>query len=741
MYHYYEALINPKGGTFAGFYGRVIDPATQAVVSIYSDDSGTPISTISGVADMVKTDVSGNASFYVEPGRYHFDIYSTDSITFLFRYQYVGMGESELLDTVSVTDYGAIPNNATDTTVALASAINDGAVRIRFPYRLGEDGTYKLASAWQADGSMDDVTIDVDPATTISHAASSDVQSLAGGMVRYERPTRHLLRDINSEYWSYPESNPVGNAKYLFLAGNDLDHSAWQSVTANDSAIVQPLYVAWNGSDSWVADTFTSSTPDSFTRAVALTDGFYHMGFTRVLPGQRYFAIPQVNTGTPLIAAIVRHEGGFSGVSAETDSSPAINRITKLTGVAGTSDALGFTGFPAGTHASYQPQYSGWAIEIETWNTYSIYYNGVLVDRVTVPGIISDAGFGMYANANADSITWGQHVLGKDLPRSSGQFLSVLSSGDSRGMPRDGCWVDYARQALDLSLGVRCYKWDNIAVGGDDSTAQLAALTATSLGSYNHVHINIGTNDAQGLGSLPTFLSNITAMKAYVVGNGCSVSFSIFDLWYTQGQAGAGEGQASANYQLAAPYREVIRRYCADNGIKLLDETLLSGPVVANYVNASLSPNLVGQGDPWQFDNIHQTSLANRIRGQAIAYAILGTRFPKRTLELASQGLTPQNGWTATIEQPTLQISANGTVWLSGVINDTGGATHTDGTVIATLPAYVRRSRVLRFRVVSQNAAENGFINLDLSTGEMSIYGFPTSTYVDLSAIQFPLTA
>jgi hypothetical protein len=34
MFHYYEALLNPKGGTFAGFFGRVIDPATQATVPI-----------------------------------------------------------------------------------------------------------------------------------------------------------------------------------------------------------------------------------------------------------------------------------------------------------------------------------------------------------------------------------------------------------------------------------------------------------------------------------------------------------------------------------------------------------------------------------------------------------------------------------------------------------------------------------------------------------------------------------
>lgn len=145
MYHYYEALINPRGGTFAGFYGRVIDPATQAVVSIYSDDSGTPISTISGVADMVKTDDSGNASFYVAPGSYHFDIYSTDAATFLFRYADVGMGDGndvsflqagtgavprsvqdKLRETISVPDLGAIADGVTNNSGSFINLWNEG---------------------------------------------------------------------------------------------------------------------------------------------------------------------------------------------------------------------------------------------------------------------------------------------------------------------------------------------------------------------------------------------------------------------------------------------------------------------------------------------------------------------------------------------------------------------------------------------------------------------------------------
>lgn len=85
MHHFFEAITNTSGQSLVGYFARVIDPATQAVVPIASDGNGTPIITVSGVANMAKTDEAGNLSFFVEPGTYHLDLYQPDASTFLKR--------------------------------------------------------------------------------------------------------------------------------------------------------------------------------------------------------------------------------------------------------------------------------------------------------------------------------------------------------------------------------------------------------------------------------------------------------------------------------------------------------------------------------------------------------------------------------------------------------------------------------------------------------------------------------
>lgn len=95
MHHYFEALTNTAGQSLIGYFARVIDPATQAVVTLASDNNGTPISVVSGVANMAKTDDFGNVSLYVEPGTYNLEIYGPDAKSFLFRVPNVAMNSSK----------------------------------------------------------------------------------------------------------------------------------------------------------------------------------------------------------------------------------------------------------------------------------------------------------------------------------------------------------------------------------------------------------------------------------------------------------------------------------------------------------------------------------------------------------------------------------------------------------------------------------------------------------------------
>jgi len=95
MHHYFEAITNTAGQSLIGYFVRVIDPATQAVVTLASDNNGTPIQVVSGVANMAKTDEFGNVSLYVAPGTYNVEIYGPDATSFLFRVPNVAMNSSK----------------------------------------------------------------------------------------------------------------------------------------------------------------------------------------------------------------------------------------------------------------------------------------------------------------------------------------------------------------------------------------------------------------------------------------------------------------------------------------------------------------------------------------------------------------------------------------------------------------------------------------------------------------------
>jgi hypothetical protein len=194
MHHYFEALTNTSGESLIGYFARVIDPTTQATVTLASDESGTPIATVSGVADMAKTDDYGNIDFYVEPGIYHLDIYATDSTTFRFRVPNVGMQsvQGEQGPQGEKGDPGPAGNVA-DTLASLkASAIANGTMiydQATFTWTAGDytalaDDVNYVAS--------NDVAIDEGAWVRQSAAKVQFVQTGSGAVVR---PVQDVLRD------------------------------------------------------------------------------------------------------------------------------------------------------------------------------------------------------------------------------------------------------------------------------------------------------------------------------------------------------------------------------------------------------------------------------------------------------------------------------------------------------------------------------------------------------------------
>ncbi len=78
MYHYYQAVTNKTGDALSEYRVRLRQAATPpgsgVVATIYADNSGTPIISVSGIADTAIVDDDGNVSFFVDDGTYDIEI-------------------------------------------------------------------------------------------------------------------------------------------------------------------------------------------------------------------------------------------------------------------------------------------------------------------------------------------------------------------------------------------------------------------------------------------------------------------------------------------------------------------------------------------------------------------------------------------------------------------------------------------------------------------------------------------
>ena len=76
MFHYFNTVTDDKGNSLPRFQVEVVQLADgQTVVPIFSDENGTPIQTVSGVANRAVADAAGNYDFFVNEGTYSLRFY------------------------------------------------------------------------------------------------------------------------------------------------------------------------------------------------------------------------------------------------------------------------------------------------------------------------------------------------------------------------------------------------------------------------------------------------------------------------------------------------------------------------------------------------------------------------------------------------------------------------------------------------------------------------------------------
>ena len=125
MFYYYNALQTKSGDILPDYLVRLLD-ASGNEVEIFADNSGTPIISVSGVANAAKADDLGMVRFWVPNGTYDIAIYDTTD-TFKGREEGVPMFDAGALTTdLSGTDGATLVGTPTGTVQDDIDAANAG---------------------------------------------------------------------------------------------------------------------------------------------------------------------------------------------------------------------------------------------------------------------------------------------------------------------------------------------------------------------------------------------------------------------------------------------------------------------------------------------------------------------------------------------------------------------------------------------------------------------------------------
>lgn len=645
-------------------------------------------------------------------------------------------------ESVSLRDYGAKADGVTDCWPALTAAYTAGYRTMRLELLPGESG---IAYFGVSSPLSQPITIDFDPRITIS-APNFHTKSSGGLPYRFINGHRNIIRALNCERTIVSSVGLLANANgavktmpYLSAADADLS----RVVGINPSTQMTARSIAWPSADSWTDEAFSETTAHSFKFDAIPQDNKFYCGFVRTLPGDEITASfsAGMDSTRPFVGAFIRYEGGHCGVYGVATGIPGnITRFVKNTGQAVVAQSFARLGML--DNGNFSPLGAMWRIEVDSWNSCAIYFNSRVVTRFVTPGPISEVGFGAFAQSASTYFTASYLTRTDRSPRGAGDFWNVIVYGDSKSAPDHGDWPFYLKDTLEFSAGARCPVVTNRAVPGDATGQALLRsqedFDSGLLAQHNLVVIDIGTNNIQISAPTSVLVTHVQEMIGLAQSVGARVILGVPSMWYTQAQAGD-HGQASSNYDKGAEIRAAIIRLAADNGLRVVDNTRLHGPVIANYVNPALTPDYTAAGDPAVYDNIHPTVESNRRTALAYAKAIIGyhvERAPSVYLP-PNPCVTPQNGWEITTEAPSVVIDASGVALLSGVIRAGSGAVREDGTVIGVLPEYMRPARTQRV-LACTNISTVARLTVTPS-GNIEVRGASTIDYVDLSCLRYPL--
>lgn len=168
MYCLTDRFTSPAGDALPGYFVRLLDKTTGAIVAIYADENSTPIVSVSGVANAAKQDADGNHTLFVAHGVYSVEYLNEALVRVAFRRYVNCAGDPDAaVDAEAARDEAVAA--AANAEAAAVSAAADAA-------SINGDVAAAAASAAAAAGSA---TSAAGSATSAGNSATSASASAA----------------------------------------------------------------------------------------------------------------------------------------------------------------------------------------------------------------------------------------------------------------------------------------------------------------------------------------------------------------------------------------------------------------------------------------------------------------------------------------------------------------------------------------------------------------------------------
>lgn len=546
-----------------------------------------------------------------------------------------------LNDRTSLTDFGGLADNGTDTTTPLNNAKNasSGVVKV---FKKGT-GVYKFNAPFDLNG----LTVDPEPGVTFS-VTQSIYSTITSAPARVSHSLKMFFSDMNSTYPLLPLAQESLAEKRIWLDDVNADLSYLEALDLNSFRFES----ADESDGTWSAATnYAIGNNGGRAPYINWSNGAAGRWY-RASMGVRIGDEVTANFPTPGLfrrAAFVQHSGGYLALYG-TGASGELKYTRKDNGLAPVTNNVAGDIFT--TQSQYYAENSVWTIKVLTRRQFVIMLNGVQVGGILqAPGDIMRIGFGFMKDAVA-SVSISGFTRTRNGKGGGRARQSITVYGDSTWIDQHGGSMDPLQKALSGMGGTQVTRVTNLAVAGSNAGEMLTRMQQLGFNG-NTLLWGLLTNDVQGQTDIVSFLNTVAAGIQYARDRAQTVVIMSGRMWYNRSTAAAAtgfaaQGQASANAENGAYLRDGLARLCADLGVKYVDLTKLSGPIdAADLVNPqALDTNV--------FDNIHKTPYLSTTEAIAAAKAIYGAYSGgvNRQAEVEPLPITFSAGWSAYSSAP-----------------------------------------------------------------------------------------